>query len=972
MDAPRDVQCASPQVLCGGACASLQDDPANCGSCGTACPRTQVCSAGACRVSCPAGQALCGDRCVSTDTDRANCGACGVACGAGELCAAGHCGIDCGPTLALCSAPSSDAGVDGGGARFCADTRFDRANCGACGNACGAGEVCTAGVCAPTCGAGQVQCGSTCANPLTDNANCGGCGVTCASGTLCAGGACVTTCAAGTTPCVTAGVTTCHDLQTDASHCGACGGACALANGVAGCRAGGCFLVACNTGFANCDGNDANGCETDTSVTVTSCGVCGNTCQFANAGATCAAGRCVLGACNAGFANCNGSAVDGCEINTASGDITHCGACSGPAATCPTPPVGATAVCTASTCTLSSLMCPSDRRDCNGVSADGCEATILTDVNNCGGCGTRCPSTGGTASCVGGVCNIACASGLGNCDGNVANGCETNTTASASHCGACSTVCAIASATASCVSSVCGIATCNAGYGNCDGLASNGCETDTNATATACGGCGMACSTNNISRACAGGACTGVCAAGFADCDANTRSNGCETPTSADLNNCGACGNVCPARANASLSCAAGACGFTCTAGFANCDGTAANGCERNTNTDASNCGGCGLACGAGEVCEAGVCALTENCTFRWRVPTAVYSNFKLFASDTTAVAAGFVSSGGGVTTDAYREVDGTSAWSNAGAGAFGGGANGRTVVLQNSGGGGTGFGVYDLPNGTAGTVFSHSYGTYGWASAASPSPNASGDILVSTSATPLSIATVTPVASWIATVGGMTLTGPGPATILFRHNAAGAFLGYTQIANAAEALAPMPLADGRWSFAVQTTAAVHQFGTHTVPAGVSELVTINANLSFDRAATVPGTIRAQAVVPGTNLRVVSSDATRAYNDSGVAWTRSDCVGAFLGASATSVIVATNTAAATFCGRRLAGSASRVVIAVLNASTGATQSVSWFPSTGAGSMATSADGDIYFALPSANTVCGTAGDPSRPLSILAR
>ncbi|MDP3213173.1 MAG: hypothetical protein Q8S73_03645, partial [Deltaproteobacteria bacterium] len=133
MDAPRDVQCASPQVVCGGACATLQDDPAHCGSCGNACPRTQVCVAGACRVSCPEGQLLCGNRCVSTDTDRANCGACGTACSAGQVCAMGRCALECGASLALCTAPGGDAGVDGGGERFCADTRVDRANCGACG-----------------------------------------------------------------------------------------------------------------------------------------------------------------------------------------------------------------------------------------------------------------------------------------------------------------------------------------------------------------------------------------------------------------------------------------------------------------------------------------------------------------------------------------------------------------------------------------------------------------------------------------------------------------------------------------------------------------------------------------------------------------------------------------------------------------------------------------------------------------------
>src|SRR5207245_10403802 len=42
-------------------------------------------------------------------------------------------------------------------------------------------------------------------------------------------------------------------------YCGACGAACVNCNGTTTCSAGG-WQAACNTGFADCDGNPTNGC----------------------------------------------------------------------------------------------------------------------------------------------------------------------------------------------------------------------------------------------------------------------------------------------------------------------------------------------------------------------------------------------------------------------------------------------------------------------------------------------------------------------------------------------------------------------------------------------------------------------------------------------------------------------------------------------------------------------------------------
>src|SRR4051812_4282358 len=44
----------------------------------------------------------------------------------------------------------------------CSDLNKDPENCGGCGNACAAGQVCASGSCALACNGGSTQCGSAC------------------------------------------------------------------------------------------------------------------------------------------------------------------------------------------------------------------------------------------------------------------------------------------------------------------------------------------------------------------------------------------------------------------------------------------------------------------------------------------------------------------------------------------------------------------------------------------------------------------------------------------------------------------------------------------------------------------------------------------------------------------------------------------------------------------------------------------
>lgn len=87
---------------------------------------------------------------------------------------------------------------------------------------------------------------------------------------------------------------------------------------------------------------------------------------------------------------------------------------------------------------------------------------------------------------------------------------------------------------AACLGGTCGLASCTANYGDCDGRASNGCETDTRTSSAHCGACGAPCAAG---RGCVAGACV-VCdadgdgatipACGGMDCDDsdNTRRPG--------------------------------------------------------------------------------------------------------------------------------------------------------------------------------------------------------------------------------------------------------------------------------------------------------------------------------------------------------------------------------------------------------------------------------------------------------------
>jgi hypothetical protein len=248
--------------------------------------------------------------------------------------------------------------------------------------------------------------------------------------------------------------------------------------------------------------------------------------------------------------------------------------------------------------------CPPPQTACSGLCVD-----LGTDPANCGSCGNACPNPpNATSQCLNGTCATICNEHFADCNNNPFDGCEANTQTDTNHCGTCNAQCVTGqNQVANCVNGTCQVS-CSTGYGDCDGNPLNGCETNTTNTANHCGACNNMCPGGaNATGACVNSVCTLACTSGFGDCNGNN-ADGCETNLNTNLNNCGGCGVVCPDRPNSSPVCSAGFCNVSCDPGFLNCNGNPFDGCEINRLTDDNNCGTCGNSCNIFQDCINGVC----------------------------------------------------------------------------------------------------------------------------------------------------------------------------------------------------------------------------------------------------------------------------------------------------------------------------------------------------------------------------
>ncbi len=239
--------------------------------------------------------------------------------------------------------------------------------------------------------------------------------------------------------------------------------------------------------------------------------------------------------CAAGTDNCGGTCVD------LQADTSNCGMCGN---ACP-----AGQGCNSGTCG-----CPMDRTLCGAACVD-----TQADSLNCGACGNACPMG---QMCVMGACRIDCPAPGTICTSGATMSCV-DTSSSVANCGMCGRACSSANAAATCSMGACGLGVCNAGFANCDAMAANGCEVDTRTSAAHCGACGAACVLPNATPRCTAGACAvAACNAGFADCD-GIAANGCESNTNTSAASCGACGRACAAGQTCSMGACVGGLGGT-------------------------------------------------------------------------------------------------------------------------------------------------------------------------------------------------------------------------------------------------------------------------------------------------------------------------------------------------------------------------------------------------------------------------
>ncbi len=258
--------------------------------------------------------------------------------------------------------------------------------------------------------------------------------------------------------------------------------------------------------------------------------------------------------------------------------------------------------------------CKANEKMCDGNcaptdTAHGCNATSCDP----------CPHDHGDVQCVAGSCEAtACDTGFKDCNGMAVDGCETNTASDGDNCGSCGHGCP--QGMQFCGGGQCSAISCVAPLADCNGLASDQCEVDTSMDIANCGTCGHVCGATQNTPTCSSSACQFACNGGYTHCSTDPADDaaGCDVDIDNDANNCGSCGHQCATQSGTgSASCSAGACQFTCTAPYVDCGGGHdGNGCNVRTDNDSSNCGGCGVTCSGANMtgnCAGGSCSCKSN-----------------------------------------------------------------------------------------------------------------------------------------------------------------------------------------------------------------------------------------------------------------------------------------------------------------------------------------------------------------------
>lgn len=210
------AECRDGLTLCNDQCVDLTNDRRNCGSCGRSCVGScfeSMCIAPGTDVGVRDGGNLDGApaRDVGPMSDG---GDTGVSLDTGP-------GFDGGDTGISPDTGATD--VDGGTVDADLDASGMDASIDATVGDTGSSDAGPPDAFAPdafvlSCGIGEAECGGMCIDVQSDDANCGGCGIACDATEVCASGMCRSTC---TTPFGTCSGR-CVNLSNDPDHCGNC------------------------------------------------------------------------------------------------------------------------------------------------------------------------------------------------------------------------------------------------------------------------------------------------------------------------------------------------------------------------------------------------------------------------------------------------------------------------------------------------------------------------------------------------------------------------------------------------------------------------------------------------------------------------------------------------------------------------------------------------------------------------------
>ena len=293
------------------------------------------------------------------------------------------------PTKPPCCPTGYDALCTVGGRPTCIDTQTDAFNCGACGTSCPSG-VCINGVCSTTvCTPGSTGASCTvgigaCQRTGTLICNADGSGYACDA---VPGTPQPETCNGVDDDCDGL-IDEDFNFAVDVNHCGGCNQVCQLPNATPACVNSTCQVATCHIGYADCDGRVDNGCETNTTSDVGSCGSCGKVCDAPREHGTvaCVNSTCVV-TCELGYHLAGTTNQPECVADASCDDGSN-GGCH-PVATCSDATGGTT------------CQCPAGYTG-NGVGDDGCVDVDECVTNNPCSPNATCTNAEGSFSC---TCN---------------------------------------------------------------------------------------------------------------------------------------------------------------------------------------------------------------------------------------------------------------------------------------------------------------------------------------------------------------------------------------------------------------------------------------------------------------------------------------------------------------------------------------------------------------------------------------